>query len=143
MGRCSGLSTKKARFRPARESLRLPPVSDTEKSRVQNLTVAGDEAGLRLDRWFRRRFPELGHGRLEKLLRTGQVRVDGRRAKSGLRLGPGQTIRVPPLGLGEGRAPGGKAPPRIDPNRSRDPRMDRTTWTTETRKPSASATSAS
>jgi 23S rRNA pseudouridine955/2504/2580 synthase len=78
--------------------------------------VAGDEAGLRLDRWFRRRFPELGHGRLEKLLRTGQVRVDGRRAKSGLRLGPGQTIRVPPLGLSEGRATGGKAPPRIDPH---------------------------
>jgi 23S rRNA pseudouridine955/2504/2580 synthase len=91
-------------------------VSDTEKPRVQNLTVTGDEAGLRLDRWFRRRFPELGHGRLEKLLRTGQVRVDGRRAKSGLRLDAGQTIRVPPLGLGEGRAAGGKAPPRIDPH---------------------------
>ncbi len=91
-------------------------MSDTEKPRVQNLAVAGDEAGLRLDRWFRRRFPELGHGRLEKLLRTGQVRVDGRRAKSGLRLGPGQTIRVPPLGVGEGRATRGKPPPRIDPH---------------------------
>jgi 23S rRNA pseudouridine955/2504/2580 synthase len=73
-------------------------------SAVQTLTVGEDEAGLRLDRWFKQRFPELGHGRLEKLLRTGQVRVDGRRAKSGTRLETGQTIRVPPL-------PEGAAPP--------------------------------
>lgn len=59
-------------------------------------TVAADEAGLRLDRWFKRRFPDLAHGRLEKLLRTGQVRVDGGRAKAGLRLEPGQSIRIPP-----------------------------------------------
>lgn len=65
---------------------------------VQTLVVAEDEAELRLDRWFKRRFPALGHGRLEKLLRTGQVRVDGKRAKAGARLEPGQTVRVPPLG---------------------------------------------
>jgi len=65
---------------------------------VQSLSVADDEAGLRLDRWFRRHFPELSHGRLEKLLRTGQVRVDGRRAKAGQRLVAEQQIRVPPLG---------------------------------------------
>jgi 23S rRNA pseudouridine955/2504/2580 synthase len=63
---------------------------------VQTLKVTDDEAELRLDRWFKRRFPELGHGRLEKLLRTGQVRVDGKRAKANLRLEPGQEIRVPP-----------------------------------------------
>jgi 23S rRNA pseudouridine955/2504/2580 synthase len=39
----------------------------------------------------------LGYGRLQKLLRTGQVRVDGRRAKPGLRLAAGQAVRVPPL----------------------------------------------
>lgn len=64
---------------------------------VQTLQVATDEAELRLDRWFRRRFPAVGHGRLEKLLRTGQIRVDGKRAKASLRLQPGQQIRVPPL----------------------------------------------
>jgi 23S rRNA pseudouridine955/2504/2580 synthase len=64
---------------------------------VRNVTVAADEAELRLDRWFRRHFPDLGHGRLEKLLRTGQVRVDGKRAKSGTRLASGQVVRVPPL----------------------------------------------
>jgi 23S rRNA pseudouridine955/2504/2580 synthase len=67
-------------------------------SDVQTLEVAPDEAALRLDRWFKRRFPQLGHGRLERLLRTGQVRVDGKRAKAGLRLEPGQKVRVPPLG---------------------------------------------
>ncbi|MCH8001233.1 MAG: RluA family pseudouridine synthase, partial [Proteobacteria bacterium] len=64
---------------------------------VRRVTVAPDETEIRLDRWFRRHFPGLGHGRLEKLLRTGQVRVDGKRAKSGTRLAGGQVVRVPPL----------------------------------------------
>ena len=67
-------------------------------SAVATLAVKADEAGLRLDRWFRRHYPELSHGRLEKLLRTGQVRVDGGRAKASQRLESGQAIRVPPLG---------------------------------------------
>lgn len=66
-------------------------------SGVRQETVTEDEDGLRLDRWFRRRFPTLGHGRLEKLLRKGQVRIDGGRAKSNARLSAGQTVRVPPL----------------------------------------------
>src|SRR5260370_180287 len=45
-----------------------------------------------------RHYPGRGNGRLEKLLRTGQVRVDGRRAQAGDRVAPGQVIRVPPLG---------------------------------------------
>ncbi len=85
-------------------------------SGVQALTVGDDEAELRLDRWFKRRFPALGHGRLEKLLRTGQVRVDGRRAKSGTRLAPGQVVRVPPLPEAPARPgrPAPKAPSRED-----------------------------
>jgi 23S rRNA pseudouridine955/2504/2580 synthase len=59
--------------------------------------VAEDEAGLRLDRWFKRHFPDLAHARLERLLRTGQVRVDGRRVKAGDRVEPGQVVRIPPL----------------------------------------------
>ena len=58
--------------------------------------VEADEAGVRLDRWFKRHYPALGHGHLEKLLRTGQVRVDGKRAKAGDRLEAGQAIRLPP-----------------------------------------------
>ena len=67
-------------------------------SRVRTIQVAGDEAGMRVDRWFKHRYPDLGHGRVQKLLRTGQVRVEGRRVKSGTRLEEGQTIRIPPLG---------------------------------------------
>ena len=64
---------------------------------VRSCTIRPEDADMRLDRWFRREFPDLSHGRLEKLLRTGQVRVDGRRAKAGQRLEAGQAIRVPPL----------------------------------------------
>ena len=65
-------------------------------SRVQLRAVARDEAGMRLDRWFQRHFPELGHGALQKLLRTGQVRIDGKRAEAKDRVEPGQSIRLPP-----------------------------------------------
>ncbi len=82
-------------------------------SGVEQVEVAPDEAGLRTDRWFKRRYPELGHGALEKLLRTGQVRVDGKRAKASYRLEAGSVVRVPPLGgaAREGK-PAGKPPPR-------------------------------
>jgi 23S rRNA pseudouridine955/2504/2580 synthase len=60
-------------------------------------TVSDDEAEIRLDRWFRRHFPGLTQGAIEKLCRTGQVRVDGHRAEAATRLAPGQAVRVPPL----------------------------------------------
>jgi 23S rRNA pseudouridine955/2504/2580 synthase len=63
--------------------------------------VHEEEAGVRLDRWFKRHYPALGHGPLEKLLRTGQVRVNGKRASAGDRLEPGQMIRIPPQLKGE------------------------------------------
>ncbi|MBX3506310.1 MAG: RluA family pseudouridine synthase [Parvibaculum sp.] len=65
---------------------------------VSQIAVSADEDGIRLDRWFKRHFPMLTHGRLEKLLRTGQVRVDGARVKANVRLDQGQVVRVPPLG---------------------------------------------
>ncbi|MDP9196133.1 MAG: RluA family pseudouridine synthase [Pseudomonadota bacterium] len=64
---------------------------------VQTLTVTADEAGMRLDRWFRRHFPQVTHGQLQKLLRTGQVRVAGKRASADTRVEEGQAIRIPPL----------------------------------------------
>ncbi len=79
-------------------------------SGVSTHEVANGDAGVRLDRWFRRHFPNLSHGRLEKLLRTGQVRVDGKRARAGLRLVPGQVIRVPPLAQAEAPARARTAP---------------------------------
>ena len=64
---------------------------------VETREVGDDEDGMRLDRWFKTHYPDLPHSRIEKLLRTGQVRVDGGRAKASLRLAAGQTVRVPPL----------------------------------------------
>ncbi|MCR4267632.1 RluA family pseudouridine synthase [Nitratireductor sp. ZSWI3] len=64
---------------------------------VQQVEVEKDEGGMRLDRWFKAHFPGLGFGHLQKLLRSGQVRVDGGRAKADTRVQPGQMVRVPPL----------------------------------------------
>jgi 23S rRNA pseudouridine955/2504/2580 synthase len=66
-------------------------------SGVRLIEVSEAEGETRLDRWFKRHYPGLTHGRLEKLLRTGQVRVDGGRAKGATRLEPGMVVRVPPL----------------------------------------------
>lgn len=66
-------------------------------SEVQFLTVTEDEAGSRLDRFLKRHFPQLTQGAIEKLCRTGQVRVDKGRAKGADHVAPGQVVRVPPL----------------------------------------------
>jgi len=66
-------------------------------SGVEKKRVAPGEDGMRLDRWFAAHYPGLSHVRLQKLLRTGQVRVDGGRAKANMRIEGGQEIRVPPL----------------------------------------------
>lgn len=66
-------------------------------SGVKTEIVANDEGGTRVDRWFKRRYPGLGHGALEKLLRTGQVRVDGGRVKASDRLAVGAAVRIPPM----------------------------------------------
>ncbi len=76
------------------------------RGRVELREVAEAEGGMRLDRWFRRHFPSLPHGRLEKLLRGGQIRVDGHRVRADHRLEPGQLVRIPPLG--EPAAPAAK-----------------------------------
>ena len=75
---------------------------------TDTVTVAGEDGSLRLDRWFKRHYPALGHGRLEKLLRTGRIRVDGKRARAGDRVAPGQAILMP--ALDEMAAPAPRAP---------------------------------
>jgi 23S rRNA pseudouridine955/2504/2580 synthase len=64
---------------------------------IEHRQVDSDEAGMRLDRWFKTHYPGLGFGPLQKLLRSGQVRVDGGRVKSDTRVQPGQMIRIPPM----------------------------------------------
>lgn len=76
---------------------------------VETRHVSADEAEIRLDRWFRRHFPGTTQAAIQKLCRTGQVRVDGRRAEAATRLSPGQVVRVPPLPRAPIREPA--APP--------------------------------
>lgn len=66
-------------------------------SEVKRHVVTADEAGMRLDRWFRVHFPQVTFAYLNKLTRTGQVRVAGARARTNTRLEAEQEIRVPPL----------------------------------------------
>jgi 23S rRNA pseudouridine955/2504/2580 synthase len=82
---------------------------------VTTQTVTADEADIRLDRWFRRHFPTLTQGVIQRLCRTGQVRVDGHRAEAATRLAPGQAIRVPPLPA----APAAAAPQAEPDSRTR------------------------
>jgi 23S rRNA pseudouridine955/2504/2580 synthase len=64
---------------------------------VKRHVVSAEEAGMRLDRWFKVHFPQVTFAYLNKLTRTGQVRVGGARAKTNTRLEADQEIRVPPL----------------------------------------------
>ena len=64
---------------------------------VKTLTVGDGEDGVRLDRWLRRRWPSLGQIQIHKLARSGQLRVNGARAKADTRLEAGALVRVPPL----------------------------------------------
>jgi 23S rRNA pseudouridine955/2504/2580 synthase len=66
---------------------------------VQTVTVSGDEGGMRLDRFFEARFPGLSFSHIQRIIRKGEVRVNGRRAQPKDRLQAGQAIRVPPLKL--------------------------------------------
>src|SRR5436190_2201045 len=81
---------------------------------TDTITVAGEDGSVRLDRWFKRHYPALGHGHLEKLLRTGRIRVDGKRARASDRVAPGQAIRIPPFGEMAASAPPG--PREISPS---------------------------
>ncbi len=78
-------------------STAAPPLPKTTTAPIQHRSVAPEEADTRLDRWLRRHFPQLTQGALQKMLRTGQIRVDGKRAEASTRLLAGQQVRIPPL----------------------------------------------
>ncbi|MCX9147228.1 RluA family pseudouridine synthase [Erythrobacter sp. WG] len=74
-----------------------------DRDEVRQFTVGEDDDGVRLDRWFKRNLPQVGFATVSRWARTGQVRVDGKRARPEDRLAAGQVLRVPP---------GGDEPPR-------------------------------
>ena len=98
------------------------PKTDPNSESVRQFTVAADDEGVRLDRWFKRHLPQIGFATVSRWARTGQIRVDGKRAKPEDRLATGQVLRVPP----GGDVPRAKAAPRrartSPEDRSRRPR---------------------
>ena len=82
-------------------------------SGVQTVQIGRDEGDQRLDRWLKKKFPQLTQGAVEKLCRTGQLRVDGGRVKANTRIEAGQQVRIPPL-------PDDTAAPRADTARVPD-----------------------
>jgi 23S rRNA pseudouridine955/2504/2580 synthase len=68
-------------------------------AKVQTVTVAADESGMRIDRFFEARFPGLSFSHIQRIIRKGEVRVNGRRVQPKDRLEAGQAVRIPPLKL--------------------------------------------
>src|SRR3546814_13496793 len=76
-----------------------------ETQQVRQFTVAPDDDGVRLDRWFKRHLPLVGFTTVSRWARTGQLRVDGKRVKQEDRLYAGPVLRLPPGGEQEKRKP--------------------------------------
>ncbi len=72
-------------------------MNESEINPVRHVQVSQDDDDIRLDRWFKRHFPNIPFGQLAKWVRTGQVRVNGARVKPGTRLDAGQEVRLPPM----------------------------------------------
>ena len=77
---------------------------------VRQFTVAPDDDGVRLDRWFKRHLPQVGFATVSRWARTGQIRVDGKRADVADRLSAGQVLRVPPGGESAEKKPRARKP---------------------------------
>ena len=82
---------------PGVDGAQAARLDDAREQLLGVRVVARDEDGMRLDRWFQTHFPQVTFGHLQKLLRSGQVRVDSGRVKTNARLASGQVVRVPPI----------------------------------------------
>jgi len=81
-------------------------------SRVQTITIEEDDGDQRLDRFLKRKFPQVTQGMIEKMCRKGELRLDGGRVKANSRVNEGQQLRIPPLPDSEApkhAAPSGQA----------------------------------
>ncbi len=66
-------------------------------SNIRHITVSEDDDGQRLDRWLKKHLPDVPYGLAQKLIRKGQLRIDGKRAKAETKLAAGQSVRIPPV----------------------------------------------
>src|SRR5580693_1858217 len=73
------------------------PTAAAPPDKAASYEIGEDEAGMRLDRWLHRRFPEVSNSHLMRIVRKGEVRVSGKRAAISTRLAAGEKVRVPPL----------------------------------------------
>src|SRR6266540_5703248 len=85
----------------ARKQAGSPPQGATG---VQTVAVTPDEAGMRVDRFLEARFPTLSFSHIQRIIRKGELRVNGRRAQPKDRLAAGQAVRIPPLRLDQPKA---------------------------------------
>ena len=88
-------------------------MADVKDGDIQR--VKGADAGIRLDRWLKANYPALPHGLMQKLLRTGQVRVNGGRVKPDTRLDAGDEVKVRRLADFEPQTPGSRDRPSPTP----------------------------
>ncbi|CAH1659976.1 Ribosomal large subunit pseudouridine synthase C [Hyphomicrobiales bacterium] len=79
--------------------------TETLATGVQTLVVTPDEADMRVDRFLVARFPQLAFTHIQRIVRKGELRIDGKRAKPNERLASGQSVRIPPLKIEERKAP--------------------------------------
>src|SRR5581483_8751950 len=98
-------STRAKKAASAREPHAAPSTG------VQTVTVGDDQAGMRVDRFLEARFPGLSFSHIQRIIRKGELRVNGKRAQPKDRLQPGQAVRIPPLRHEppSPRLPGGEA----------------------------------
>ncbi|HWF94462.1 MAG TPA: RluA family pseudouridine synthase, partial [Xanthobacteraceae bacterium] len=83
---------------------------------VQIVAVTPDESGMRVDRFLEARFPGLSFSHIQRIIRKGELRVNGKRAQPKDRLQAGQAVRIPPLRLDEPRP---RSPDRIAEDETR------------------------
>src|SRR5579864_4615012 len=76
------------------------PIGAAPPGKAASYEIGEDEAGMRLDRWLHRRFPDVANSHLMRIVRKGEVRVSGKRADVSTRLEAGGNVRVPPLRIG-------------------------------------------
>src|SRR5437879_3490880 len=75
-------------------------------TKVQTVVVSADDNHMRVDRFLEARFPGLSFSHIQRIVRKGELRVNGKRADSKDRIEEGQSIRIPPLKLDTPKAAG-------------------------------------
>ncbi len=81
---------------------------------VRLVTVAEDRDGQRIDNFLAGQLKGVPKSLIYRILRTGQVRVNGKRAKADTRLAGGDQVRIPPVRLGETTDPGAPPPGQLE-----------------------------